>query len=112
MVRPRSQSGRVDERFFRRANRLLEEEQQIDVGMERKRPAAVAADRADRQRGAGVFARQLRELLHDGVDLTGVTGLHVAPGASLPRRCYVLLPRRRERPRHLLPVGVSACRRE
>ena len=108
---PERLQDRVDETFFRRANRLLEEEQQIDVGMERQRPAAVAADRADRQRGAGVFARQLRELLHDGVDLTGVPGLHVAPGASLPRRCNVLLPRRRERPGHLLPVGVSSCRR-
>ena len=79
----RLQQG-ADEALLARPHRVLEQEQQVDVGMEAERPPAVAPERAHRQGGAGMDPRRFRELLHERVHAAGEAGLHVPPAAAMP----------------------------
>ena len=49
---PERLEQRADEAFVARRHRVLEQDQEIDVRVQAERPAAIAAERADRERGA------------------------------------------------------------
>ena len=88
---PERLEERADEALLARRHRILEEDQQVDVGVEAERSPAVPAERANRHGRAGVRPRGFRELLHQRVDAARVAGLHVAPAAPVPRRGDVFL---------------------
>ena len=107
---PQRLQQRVDEALLRRRDRLLDDDQQIDIRMQTRRPPAVAAKRADDERRAGVLARRFRQLLDDRVDLRGVACLKVAAAAPGGRGRLVFRTRRRQRRAHLLLNDVRARR--
>ena len=95
----------VDEPLLVPADAVLEQNHQIDIGMQTQRPAAVAAERTDHQRPRRVDARRLHELLDDFVHPRGVAGLGFTPASPLPRLERELAPRRGQRRRHLRAAG-------
>ena len=88
---PERLQQRADEALLARPHRILEQDQQVDVGVEAQRAPAVAAEGADRQGGAGMDARRFRELLHQRVHAAGEAGLHVPPAAPMPGGGHVFL---------------------
>ena len=104
---PERLEERADEAFLARRHRILEEDQQVDVGVQAERPPAVPAERANRHGGAGVRARGFRELLHQRVDAARVAGLHVPPAAPMPGGGDVFLTGLAEHGagRRLVPFG-------
>ena len=110
-VSPRSQSGcssAPTKRSSLERHRVLEEDQQVDVGVQAERSPAVAAERADRHGRAGVRPRSFRELLHQRVDAARVAGLHVPPAAAVPRGGDVFLTSiaKHGAGRRLVPFGT------
>ena len=108
-VPERLQHG-VDEALFVPADGGSEQNHQVDVRMQAKRPAAVAAERADHQRCGRQCPSRVHELSHHGVHRRGVAGLCVAAAAPLPRLERELAARGRQRRRHLRPAGAGIRR--
>ena len=81
----------ADEALVARPHRILEQDQQVDVGVEAERAPAVAAKSADRHGGAGMDARRFGKLLHQRIHAAGESGLHVPPGAPMPGGGHVFL---------------------
>ncbi len=73
----------ADEALLARSHRVLEQDQQVDVGVEAQRAPAVSPERADRQGGAGMHPRRFREVLHQRVHAAREAGLHVPPAAPV-----------------------------
>ena len=101
---PERLEQRADEALLARPHRVLEEDEEVDVGVQAERLPAVAPEGHDRHGGAGVHARVLRELLHQRVDAARVAG----PGRPAlrahagRRRCIPAGHRR-------APCSATAC---
>ena len=105
---PERLEQRADEALVARPHRVLEEDEEVDVGVQAERLPAVSPEGHDRHGRTGVHARVFRQLLHQRVDASGVPGLDVPPSPPVPGGRDVFLPgitEHRAR-RRLVPFGA------
>ena len=105
---PERLEQRPDEALLARPHRVLEEDEDVDVGVQAQRPPAVTPKGTDRHGGAGVDAGALRELLDERIDAAGVPDLNVPPSAPMPGGRDVFLTGVAEHRawRRLVPFGT------
>ena len=93
----------VDEPLLVATDGAVEQNHQIDVGMQTERAAAVAAERTHHQRPRGLCPGRLDQLQHHFVHARGMARLRLAAAAPLPGLERELAAGGGERRRHLRP---------
>ena len=88
----RLQEG-IDETLFGGADLSIEDDQQVDVGVQAQQSAAVSTDGADGHGRARRRDRRHGELAHERVDAAGVPRQYGPAAAAVPRLRGVLLAR-------------------
>ena len=89
---PQRLQQRADEALLARPHRVFEQDEEVDVGVQAERLAAVTAKGTDRHGGAGMDASVFSELLHERIHPAGVSGLDVASAPTVSCRRDVFLP--------------------
>ena len=83
----------ADGALLGRGDRTAGDDQQIQVRVQAQRPAPIAADRGDDDRGRDAAQHLGREIAHEAVHLIGVVREHRPAGPALPRLGGVLVAR-------------------
>ena len=114
---PERVEHRFDDPLFGRADGAVEDEEQIDVGVQAQRPAAIAAERRDRKGRDRRSLRRVDDVANQIVNAPRIPGHGQVPALAGPDLCAVLTARCRElirQPwlafeRRVFPGGHRAC---